>query len=198
MKPHGSSGALLFVQSALVRHFAAVLTASPVIVNAYSSFHLHPPYPAPDPVLYDEPRAGQVSYFKLGDAAVEVETHSDWLLWSIEQEIAAYTDTVRGRAGALVMGDLIERVFCPSVVEDDSMTVPHGGPALPREPWLREGFLILPAVVSPPAPQSWATKVTPELQVTDMIQTGSRIGYATPGLTYEVVTTWDITAQSPI
>lgn len=197
MKPHGASGALLFVQSALVRHFAA--TVSPAYITAvYNSFHLGQPSPPPAPRLYDEPSVGAVSYFKLDDASIEFEIHSTFLLWTIEQEISAYTDTVQGRAGALVMGDIIERAFCPQMSEDDSMTVSHGGPALSLEPWLRQGFLTLPALPSPPAPPAWAQKVVPDLRITDMVQTDSRIGYSTPGLTYEVVTTWEITAESGI
>ena len=84
------------------------------------------------------------------------------------------------------------------MAEEDSSTVPHGGPALPLELWLRPGFLTLPALPSPPAPMEWSMPVVPDLRITDMVQTDSRIGYSTPGLTYEVVTTWDITAESGI
>ena len=187
----GASGALLRVQRALVIRFADYVGGAAGMQEAFSRYGLRPLDPLPHPVLYDEPRSGMSSYFRLGNASVDVETGSGRLLWSIDQEIEAHADPVRGRAVALAMGDLIELAFAPRRPEHDPVDHPHSGTGVYLESWLTEVALTLPADPNDPA----AVATLPLMRVTDMVQTDSRIGYSEAGLTYQVVTTWNIIAE---
>ena len=192
MNVHGAAGALLFVQYALVKWFLQYLGDDPAqkIADAFRAFHIRPLDPPPDPILYDEPRAGTVNFFRIGNASVDVEVETTRVMYTIDQEIEAYCDPVRGRAAVLVMGDLIEKAFAPSVPVIDVPHVPHGGPGIPLEPWLRPSALALPS------PVQGEPALIPTIRVTDMTETDSRIGYSVDGLTYSVIMTWQIIAET--
>lgn len=185
----GASGVLLLVQRSLVRRFSEFAAGEDGIEEAFRRYGLEVPVPAPDPRLYDEPRAGSPAFFRLGDASVTVETLSGTLIWTIDQELEAHVDPVRGRASALAMGDVIERAFRPRSPEVDPEDAPHSGIGLYLEPWLALGSLSLPE-------DGAFDGLIPPIRVTDMTQTGSRIGYSEAGLTYQVITTWNIVAES--
>ena len=183
----GASGALLRLQHALVQRFAAYC-AGDGIQEAFDRYCLNVDMAAmPAPMLYDEPPAGLGSFFRIGNASVDVETRSGNLLWSISQEIEAHIDPVRGRAAALAMGDVIERAFRPAV----PTLAGHGVPGLRVEPWLEQAALAIPA--DPNRPSSEASLAP--VRVVDFVQTDSRIGYSEAGLTYQVVVTFDIVME---
>ena len=186
MDGSGASGALLLVQRSLVRRFRDFIASVGGMEEAFDRYQVPLPTPLPDAELYDEPRAGSPAFFRLGDASVEVETSSGRILYIIAQEIEAHVDPVRGRASALAMGDVIERAFAPTRPGDDL----HAPGSLPLEPWLSHGALTIPGGDA-------TDPVIPSIRVTDMTQTDSRIGYSEAGLTYQVITTWSIVAESP-
>lgn len=169
----GSSGALLQIQHALVSRFNAFASGPSGVVATFARYGLEVPLDPPPVRLYDEPPAGFPSYYRIGNASVDIETGDGRLLWSIDQELEVHVDPVRGRASALVMGDVLERAFEP--------TVPGDSGALLKESWLQAPALMVGQ--------------DPDVYVTEMTQVDSRIGYSEAGLTYQVITTWNIVAQ---
>lgn len=186
----GASGALLRIQKALVSRFTTYVSAID-LPGRFAMYNLLVPDPLPSLTMFDEPRAGISNYFRIGDASCSVETGADRLLWSISQDIEAHVDPVRGRALVLVMGEIIELAFEPRHPDIGPPDDPHGGIALRLEPWLTRAELALP---DDPVDPRTGTRLAP-VQVTDMVQTDSRIGYSEAGLTYQVTTVWDIVAE---
>ena len=183
------SQALLRIQSALVSRFAAVVGGPSGVLDAFVDAGVPVPDPQPDPILYDEPPSGvSSSYWRLGTASVQVETRAGGVYWEIDQEIEAHVDPVRGRAAALVMGDLMERAFAAGQTIG---APPHTTPGLDRDPWMGPAALALRDV----GPSENRADSASPIRVVDIRQTDSRIGWSEAGLTYQVIGTWSITAE---
>ena len=177
----GVSGAMLQIQASLVNWFHRFAIDEDVGVAATLGWYgLEAPTDPPPVTLYDEPPAGLASFYRIGNASVDIETGDGRLLWSIDQELEAHVDPVRGRAAVLAMSDVLERAFAPTRPTVD----PHRGIGLYLEQWLNYANLTLPDPCDPP-----------RILVTEMTQTDARIGYSEAGLTYQVISTWNILAQ---
>ena len=189
----GASQALLRVQRALVARFAAFVGGPDGVQDAFEAAGISlPASDMPPAMLFDEPRSGRpASYWRLGDASITIETRAGGVLWEITQDIEAHVDPVRGRAAALVMGDLMERAFAAE--QTIGVGPPHGDLGLDRDAWMRPEALALRDVLIEGQP---AVSPTP-VRVVDIRQTDSRIGFseAAYGPTYQVIGTWAIVAE---
>lgn len=164
----GATGALLQVQRALVMRFQDFIDGPSGLDATLARYRLS----APDipHQLYDEVPAGLPSFYRIGSADIEYLSGQVTPVWSIDQDIEAHIDPVRGRALVLAMADVIENAFPPSSGYDA---------------WFSDISWM----------DSAGVPVLADVRFVDMTPRTATIGYSTGGLTYQAVISYDLVVE---